>query len=679
MFWRKAEKDIMTPTKDRNVCQRETLQRYNKNSKTSVPAYVKMLHFNSIIHFFSKKLPVLITFCLKKIVLLPTVMKHFFLFHISHSTLLLVSLVICLTSLIPCQASPDAKTFTLVIDAGHGGKDAGAVGQLTKEKTINLNVALAFGRMVERNCPDVKVVYTRKTDVFVPLQERANIANKAKADLFISIHTNAVASGKNVVIGAETYTLGMHRAAENLEVAKRENSVISYESNYKTKYQGFDPNRTESYIIFELMQDRYLSESIKLAKAIQQQYSNAGRRNKGVHQAGFLVLRETSMPSVLTELGFISNANEEKFLHSQAGTDALAGCLFRGFQSYRKRPTADATEGNDEPANGTMLADNSKLPPIYVAPGEEPSIRPVPTTPYMALTNTPQEHRATATPADIATNDPATTAPQQAPEDKGNEKMPPLASTLNLPPEKETPPVTVQREQPTPEPEVKDAAPVNPTPDNKEQTEKEAPIPQAQPAKTATPEIDPRTGQKLPPLASTLNLPPEKGSPAAPHNSKPTKGDAQTENPPAAEQAPQPAIQDQKPQQETKAPQTQNKTESKAETKENTTRESEKNTDKKTDNHTVTEPADHRPVFKIQLLTSSKPLRDNDPRLKGLKADCYQENGIYKYTYGATNDYQEILRVKKEISDRFFGIFVVAFVEGKRTDLTQAIQASKKK
>ena len=668
MCCRNAGKDIMAPTKDRDTRRGETLQRYNKNSRTSVAAYVKMLLFNSIIHFFSKKLPILTTFCLKKIVLLPTVMKQFSLFHISHSTLLLVSLVICLTGIIPCQASPNAKTFTLVIDAGHGGKDAGAVGQLTKEKTINLNVALAFGRMVERNCPDVKVVYTRKTDVFVPLQERANIANKAKADLFISIHTNAVASGKNAVTGAETYTLGMHRAAENLEVAKRENSVISYESNYKTKYQGFDPNRTESYIIFELMQDRYLSESIKLAKAIQQQYSNAGRRNKGVHQAGFLVLRETSMPSVLTELGFISNANEERFLHSQAGADELAGCLFRGFQAYRKRSTADDGEGTAEPANGTMLADNSKLPPIYVAPEGEPSIRPVPTTPYMALTETPQEHRAAATPADIATDSHTAKEPTQIPDGKGNEKLPPLASTLNLPPEKGTPPETAPHEQPTPETAGKDTAMGIPQPDNKGQTQKETVKPQAPPAETTVSEIDPRTGQKLPPLASTLNLPPEKDGAATQAGTKP-------ENPPVAEEVPLPVIQGQEPQQATKAPNTQNKTES----KEDTVQPTEKNTDKNSDNITDTTQTDHQPVFKIQLFTSSKPLRDNDPRLKGLKADCYQENGVYKYTYGATTDYQEILRLKKEISNRFFGIFIVAFVDGKRPDLTQAIQTSKKK
>ena len=226
-----------------------------------------------------------------------------------------------------------AKTFTLVIDAGHGGRDAGALGKTGKEKNINLSVALALGRLFEQNCPEVKVVYTRKTDVFVPLQERANIANKAKADLFISIHTNSVASGKSTVSGAETYTLGMHRAAENLEVAKRENSVITYESNYKTQYQGFDPNKAESYIIFELMQDRYMQESIKLAKNIQQEYGNAGRKNKGVHQAGFLVLRETSMPSVLTEVGFISHPTEERYLTSQQGISELGSCLYRGIQS----------------------------------------------------------------------------------------------------------------------------------------------------------------------------------------------------------------------------------------------------------------------------------------------------------------------------------------------------------
>ena len=156
------------------------------------------------------------------------------------------------------------KKFTLVIDAGHGGHDAGAIGAITKEKHINLNVALAFGALVERNCPDVKVIYTRKRDVFIPLHTRADSANRNKADLFISIHTNALPKGR-ISRGMETYTLGMHRAADNLEVAKRENEVILYEQDYKQRYQGFDPNSSESYIMFEFMQDQNMAQSVELA------------------------------------------------------------------------------------------------------------------------------------------------------------------------------------------------------------------------------------------------------------------------------------------------------------------------------------------------------------------------------------------------------------------------------
>ena len=227
-----------------------------------------------------------------------------------------------------------AKTFTLVIDAGHGGHDAGAIGAITKEKTINLNVALAFGRLVEQNCKDVKVIYTRKTDVFVPLHTRADIANKAKADLFISIHTNALPK-KRISRGIETYTLGMHRAVDNLDVAKRENSVILIEKDYKQRYQGFDPNSSESYIMFEFIQDHNMAQSVELAKLVQKRTcATAGRQNKGVKQAGFLVLRETSMPSCLIELGFISTPDEEQFLHSENGVEKLGRGIYQAFVDY---------------------------------------------------------------------------------------------------------------------------------------------------------------------------------------------------------------------------------------------------------------------------------------------------------------------------------------------------------
>lgn len=241
-----------------------------------------------------------------------------------------------LNILIGVCLSLSAQAYTLVIDAGHGGKDPGAIGRNCKEKTINLNVALEFGRLVERNCPDVKVIYTRKTDIFVDLDERANIANRAKADLFISIHTNATA-GKVAPQGTETYTLGMHRAADNLEVAKRENAVITLESNYEQKYEGFDPRSSESYIIFELMQDQNMEKSVKFAKLMQQQFrSTAGRVDKGVHQAGFLVLRATSMPSALIELGYINNPNDASYLSTNSGVAAMARSIFNAFVAYKK-------------------------------------------------------------------------------------------------------------------------------------------------------------------------------------------------------------------------------------------------------------------------------------------------------------------------------------------------------
>lgn len=227
--------------------------------------------------------------------------------------------------------------FTLVIDPGHGGHDAGALGAMSKEKDINLNVALAFGRYVEKNMPDVKVIYTRKTDIFIPLMERASIANKAGADLFISVHTNALPAGK-IARGFETYSLGMHRAKDNLDVAMRENSVISMEKGYEQTYQGFDPKSSESYIIFEFIQGKNMERSVELARAIQNSVcNNANRPNKGVHQAGFLVLRETSMPSCLIELGFITTPDEEELLNTDSRVDDIAKAIYQGFAQYRNK------------------------------------------------------------------------------------------------------------------------------------------------------------------------------------------------------------------------------------------------------------------------------------------------------------------------------------------------------
>lgn len=273
------------------------------------------------------------------------------------------------------------KTFTLVIDAGHGGHDSGAVGASSKEKNINLNVALAFGRLVEANCPDVNVVYTRKTDVFIALNERANIANRNKADLFISVHTNALPKGR-VARGFEVYTLGMHRAADNLAVAKRENSVISLEKNYKQRYQGFDPNSSESYIMFEFIQDRNMSKSVELAKLIQKETcASAGRNNMGVHQAGFLVLRATSMPSCLIELGFITTPDEERFLNSKDGINRLARGIYNAFAKYKNKYNTGLSVPYIEEKEEAMpeMAETVEMPqPAPVAQVVETVPQPVP-------------------------------------------------------------------------------------------------------------------------------------------------------------------------------------------------------------------------------------------------------------------------------------------------------------
>lgn len=281
-------------------------------------------------------------------------------------------------------ADVEKRNFTLVIDAGHGGHDAGAVGAYSKEKDINLKVALAFGRLVENNCPDVKVVYTRKTDVFIPLQRRADIANNNKADLFVSVHTNALPAGRQAY-GSETYTLGMARANANLAVAKRENSVITLESDYKSTYQGFDPNKAESYVIFEFMQDKFMKQSVDLATCIQRQYASAGRPNKGVHQAGFLVLRNTSMPSVLTELGFITTPSEEAYLNSQQGVTELSRSIYNGFLAYRRMHQRGV---NDIPANLPLqvaAANDVAQKPVSANGKDTPSAKEVAVVPVEAV------------------------------------------------------------------------------------------------------------------------------------------------------------------------------------------------------------------------------------------------------------------------------------------------------
>lgn len=259
-------------------------------------------------------------------------------------------LIFCIFLLSQPVTYAQKKDFVLVLDAGHGGRDPGAVGRISKEKDITLSVVRMVGELVEKNMRDVKVVYTRKTDVFIPLEQRANIANENNADMFISIHVNAAKS--KAAYGAETYTLGLAKTKANLDVAMAENSVILLEDDYKTRYRGFDPNSVDSYIMFEFMMDKYLDNSIYFATYIQNQFTGAAKRyDRGVRQAGFWVLHRSACPSVLVELGFISNYNEELYLASTTGQRELSMAIYNAFVKYKRsydkkmgRPQGDAKE-----------------------------------------------------------------------------------------------------------------------------------------------------------------------------------------------------------------------------------------------------------------------------------------------------------------------------------------------
>ncbi len=226
------------------------------------------------------------------------------------------------------------SAFTVVIDAGHGGRDPGALGLVVQEKDLNLEVAKRTGKLIKDNYPDVKVLFTRTTDVFLTLQERADFVNKNHADLFICIHTNA--ADNRAVNGAETFTLGLNKIESNLDVAMRENAVMLLEDDYQTTYQGFDPKSVESYIMFEFMQDQYIDQSLQFATLVQEQFTGKLRRfDRGVRQAGFWVLHKSACPSVLIEMGFITHKDEERYLASDKGKSDMANAIYNAFVAYK--------------------------------------------------------------------------------------------------------------------------------------------------------------------------------------------------------------------------------------------------------------------------------------------------------------------------------------------------------
>lgn len=514
--------------------------------------------------------------------------------------------------------------FTLVIDAGHGGHDVGAMGKFSKEKDINLRTALAFGKYVERNCSDVKVVYTRKTDVFVTLHGRANIANKAKADLFISIHTNSL-PGKKIARGFETYTLGMHRAADNLDVAKRENSVILVEKDYKKHYEGFDPNSSESYIIFEFLQDHNMAKSVELAKLVQNNVcSTANRPNKGVKQAGFLVLRETSMPSCLIELGFISTSDEEKYLNEASNIDNMARGIYQAFVKYKNK-----YNGGSSPSSSKALAQTEEpqqqepeneikevvdmrvaLPPIDTNQdlaannAAKPSVKPQIEAPKPKMEAPKPQAEAPKPRAEV---------PSQSQSPRQNQS--PVQSQVQSPAQNPQP----RRESEQPKPVQQQPQVVQQTP----QPKVEQPKPAQQQTQTTQQTPQPKVEQPKPAQQQTQATQQPKPEPA-----------------PKAEPAP------------TSKPATQSTPKAQA----------------KTNNAPV-----GAPVFMIQIFISDKILDPKDARFQGETANYYKEGKVYKYTLGASTDYNEIVELRKSVGSKFPGCFIVAFKNGAKINTNDAV------
>lgn len=546
-------------------------------------------------------------------------------------------------------SNAEKRNFTLVIDAGHGGHDAGAVGAYSKEKDINLRVALAFGKLVEENCHNVKVVYTRKTDVFIPLQRRADIANNNKADLFISVHTNALPAGR-LAYGSETYTLGMARANANLAVAKRENAVITLENDYKTTYQGFDPNKAESYVIFEFMQDKYMKQSVDLASCIQKQYVSTGRPNKGVHQAGFLVLRNTSMPSVLTELGFITTPAEETYLNSQQGVMELSRSIYNGFLAYLRMHEKGV---HDIPENLPTRMTTDLPKPKVSEPLAEPSnfnnseaaVVPVATVPTTRIVETPNDNDVAlisrrSNNAKHSTAKHATPkaepkreveAKVKAPTNHAKEKSKPQENTTKAK-EAAQSKNTLTKGKETPK--SKDVASTSKAQGNTTRA-KEASNTKKEQANSSK-----HTSKESTPNSKSKDAPKEiKSKNKVENNSKTSLSKTSKKNETTLAKG---------------------KTQQRTNDKTNETKKASKTSTKQKVN------------YRIQVGAGKTEISTTDAQFKGLSISRVKEGTLYKYYYGSYTSYADAQKALRTVKTKLSSAYVVATVNGKSVSVAEA-------
>ena len=579
----------------------------------------------------------------------------------------LISFILILFCAAVAMAAGKRK-FTLVIDAGHGGHDVGAVGKFSKEKDINLRTALAFGKYVERNCSDVKVIYTRKTDVFVTLIGRAEIANKAKADLFISIHTNSL-PGKKISRGLETYTLGMHRASDNLDVAKRENSVILVEKDYKKHYQGFDPNSSESYIIFEFLQDNNMSKSVELAKLVQSNVcATANRPNKGVKQAGFLVLRETSMPSCLIELGFISTSDEEKFLNNETHIDEMARGIYQAFVKYKNNYSSGSSSSTKAPVQ--IEEPRQQEPELEIREvvnmKPEPQQSPIPELDINQLqaaipqVNEAQNQIRNQQPApqrNVARQQQQPSIPQNQVLNQGVRQQQSIPQNQNIVQNQVQ--NQSQNQSQRREPELQQ-------PQVRQLPQQQQPMPQQQPQVRQLPQQQ----QPMPQQQPQVHQLPQQQQPMPQQQPQARTLPQQTQ--PVPQQQPQART---LPQQTQPAPQQQPQARTLPQQKQPVQQQQQ---------HVIQQQPQQAqpnvnapvgaPIFKVQIFISDKVLDPDDSRFKDeTNVNYYKEGRVFKYTIGASADYNEISRLRREIADKFPGCFIVAFRNGEKMNINDAI------
>ena len=546
-------------------------------------------------------------------------------------------------------SNAEKRNFTLVIDAGHGGHDAGAVGAYSKEKDINLRVALAFGKLVEENCHNVKVVYTRKTDVFIPLQRRADIANNNKADLFISVHTNALPAGR-LAYGSETYTLGMARANANLAVAKRENAVITLENDYKTTYQGFDPNKAESYVIFEFMQDKYMKQSVDLASCIQKQYVSTGRPNKGVHQAGFLVLRNTSMPSVLTELGFITTPAEETYLNSQQGVMELSRSIYNGFLAYLRMHEKGV---HDIPENlpTRMTADLPK--PKVSEPLAEPSnfnnseaaVVPVATVPTTRIVETPNDNDV-ALISRRSNNAKHSTAKHATPKAEPKREVEAKVTTpTNHAKEKSKPQENTTK--------TKEAAQSKNTLTKGKETPKSKDVASTSKAQGNTTRAKEASNTKKEQANSSKHT-----SKESTPNSKSKDAPKEIKSKNKVENNSKTSLSKTSKKNETTL--AKGKTQQRTNDKTNETKKASKTSAKQKVN------------YRIQVGAGKTEISTTDAQFKGLSISRVKEGTLYKYYYGSYTSYADAQKALRTVKTKLSSAYVVATVNGKSVSVAEA-------